>query len=51
LLKKYKLSDWGPVISFSARFAYMNNNPVISENLPIYKRLKEAQIKEKLAKQ
>ncbi|HPL93229.1 MAG TPA: hypothetical protein PLB38_03025 [bacterium] len=44
LLKKYKLSDWGAVISFSARFAYMNNNPVISQNLPIYKRLKEEQL-------
>lgn len=49
LLKKYKLEDWGPVISFSARFSYMNNNPAISENLPIYKKLKEAQIKEKFS--
>lgn len=50
LLKKYKLSDWGPVISFSARFAYMNNNPIISENLPIYKRLKEEQLAKMKAK-
>jgi len=47
LLKQYKLADWGNVISFSARFAYMNNNPAISENLPIYKRLKEEQIQKK----
>jgi hypothetical protein len=49
LLRKYKLEDWGPVISFSARFSYMNNNPAISKNLPIYKKLKEAQIKEKFS--